>query len=66
MVTPGYSVVTSGYLVVTSGYLIFTIGYFSLLLVPRFSNNDMKVVDDFENRVQTPEQVALILVVQLI
>ena len=39
LVTPGYLAVSSGYLVVTSGYLIVTTGYFSLLLVPRFSNN---------------------------
>ena len=54
LVTTGYLVDTSGYLVVTSGYLIATTGYFclllvtsryfSLLLVPRFSNND-----DYDN-----------------
>ena len=50
LVTCGYLVVSCGYLVVTSGYLIATTGYFwlllvtfryfSLLLVPRFSNNE--------------------------
>ena len=49
LVTCGYLVFTCGYLVVTSGYLIATTGYFwlllvtsryfSLLLLPRFSNN---------------------------
>ena len=40
LVTSLYLPVFSSYLVVTSGYLIATDGYFSLLLVPRFSNND--------------------------
>ena len=50
LVTSGYLIVTCGYLVVASGYLIATTGYFwlrlvtsryfSLLSVPRFSNND--------------------------
>ena len=49
LVTTSYLVDTSRYLVATSGYLIVitsyfwlllvTSGYFSLLLVPRFSNN---------------------------
>ena len=42
LVTSGYLVVTCGYLVVTSGHLITTTGYFLLLLVPCFSNNDIK------------------------
>ena len=51
-VTTGYLVDTNDYLVVTTGYLIATTGYFwlplitsayfSLLLVPRFSNNEEK------------------------
>ena len=41
LVTTGYLVDTSGYLVVTFSYLIATTGYFSLLLVPRFSNNEV-------------------------
>ena len=40
LVTSGYLVVSNVYLVVSSGYLIVTTGHFSLLLVPRFSNND--------------------------
>ena len=39
---PFYFLFTSGYLVVTCGYWIATTGYFSLLLVPRFSNNGLR------------------------
>ena len=48
LVLPCYLLVTPGYLAVSSGFwllnryywlLLVTSGYFSLLLVPRFSNN---------------------------
>ena len=32
------------YVLVTSGYLVVTTGYFSLLLVPRFSNDTATVL----------------------
>ena len=35
-----FFLVTSGYLVVSNVYLVVTSGHFSLLLVPRSSNND--------------------------
>ena len=54
LVITGYLADTSGYLVVTSGYLIATTGYFSLLLVPRFSNNKWKLFQ--ENSPSAPWQ----------
>ena len=50
LATKSFLVVTYS---VTSGYLVATTGYFSLLLVPRFSNNLNTLLSDNANKIIT-------------
>ena len=66
MVNPGYVVITRVYLIVAFGSIIATTGFFSLLLVtstyflllmvPRFSNNDLNHVKRKYKKKKTMER----------